>query len=158
VWGFVAIAHDVRRSSSWRGKLAAVFGPPRWSEPATSALQSEPARGQPLLEAYALGQFLVLLIATVMLLDRLALVPLIDVTAYGALAALTLTGVAGLLEGRTWARRYEVFRLSAAALAAFLPGLRHTPLVPQGTLAIYTIASLIALLLVSVHLVPVRSG
>jgi sterol desaturase/sphingolipid hydroxylase (fatty acid hydroxylase superfamily) len=151
LWGFVAIAHDVRRSPSWREKLAAVLGPPRWSEPAMSPPRSEPARGQPPLEAYAMAQFLVLLMTTVALLDRLALVPMVDVTAYGTLAALTLTGVGGLLEGRRWTLRFEVIRLSAAALAAILPGLRDTPLLPQGSLAIYSITSLLALLLLSVH-------
>jgi hypothetical protein len=45
--------------------------------------------------------------------------------------------------------RFEVMRLGAAALAAVLPGLRDTPLLPQGPLAIYTLMSLLALLLVS---------
>ncbi|HEX6104149.1 MAG TPA: sterol desaturase family protein, partial [Gemmatimonadales bacterium] len=150
LWGFVAIAHGMR-GRSWRDRLAAVLGPPRWSEPETPARQYAAAPPRPLLEAYAVSQFLLLLLATVAHLDRLTQVPLGELTAYGTLSALTLTGIGGLLDGRGWAPRFELIRLSAVALAVVLPGLRDSALFPQGPLLVYATTSLLALLLLTLR-------
>jgi sterol desaturase/sphingolipid hydroxylase (fatty acid hydroxylase superfamily) len=147
LWGFGEIAREVRRSSGVRGKAAALLGPPRWS-----ARASVPARplegsvsGRRLSEAYALVQFLLLLAASVLCLDDLGRAPLVDVAAYGALAALTLTGVTAVLERHSWARPFEVARLAAVALAAATPGLRDTGLVPASLLMTYAVLSLVSI-------------
>jgi alkylglycerol monooxygenase len=154
LWGFVAIAHGMRLARSWRDKLAAVLGAPRWSEPETSAREHASVPARPLLEAYAVSQFLLLLLTTVALLDRLGQVPLGDLTAYGTLSALTLTGIGGLLDGRGWAPRFELIRLSAVALAVVLPKLRDSALLPQGPLLVYATSSLLALLLLMLRPTP----
>jgi hypothetical protein len=146
LWGFGEVAREVRRATGLQAKAAALLGPPRWSpRPLVDAPPPDPgSAGRHLSEAYALLQFLFLLGATVLRLDQLGVASLGDVAAYGAFAALTLTGVNAVLEGRAWARRFEVARLIAVGLAAVTPGLRDTGLVAAPVLLGYAGVSLLS--------------
>ena len=75
--------------------------------------------------------------------------PLADVAAYGALAALTLTGLSAVMDARAWARRFELLRLCAVGLAAVAPGLRDAGLVPAHLLLGYVTVSLATVMLVT---------
>jgi Sterol desaturase len=147
LWGFGEIAREVRRATGARGKTVALLGPPRWSgRPGSPRVSTDPSTsGRSLSEAYALGQFFLLFAVTVSRLDDLGRASVGDVAAYGALVALTLTGVSAVLEQRSWARRFEVARLVAVALAAATPGLHDTGLAPAAPLMGYALLSLISI-------------
>jgi sterol desaturase/sphingolipid hydroxylase (fatty acid hydroxylase superfamily) len=147
LWGFRQIAREAHRAGGLRGALAALLGPPRWSGSPTAAHPAAevPTGGRRLSDGHALAQFLLLLAATVASLDDLGRAPLVDVAAYGALAALTLTGVSAVLERRAWAFRFEVARLAAVGLAFAVPGLRDTGLLPAPLLFGYAALSLLGM-------------
>lgn len=156
LWGFGEIAREFRRATGFRAKAAALLGPPRWSEQSGSPMA--PTRGtsrRSRSEAYALGQFVLLFAATVLRLDELGTASPTDLAAYGALTALTLTGVSAVLERRPWARRFEVVRLAAVALAAGVPGLRDTGLAPAPLLMGYAVLSLLS---IPVLIRPIGNG
>jgi hypothetical protein len=149
--GFAGIARELRRAPGVRGKLAAVFGPPRWGDPQPAAAPAEGGTRSPapLPEWYAVTQFGLLLLVTIVLLGELGRAPLADVAAYGTLAALTLTGLSAVMDARAWARRFELLRLSAVGLAAVAPGLRDAGLVPAHLLLGYVTVSLATVMLVT---------
>jgi sterol desaturase/sphingolipid hydroxylase (fatty acid hydroxylase superfamily) len=146
LWGFGEIARELRGATGIGGKTMALLGPPRWS--AQSSPASPPADTGPswsLAEAYALGQFVLLFATTVLRLDDLGRASLTDLASYGAIAALTLTGVSAVLEERSWARRFEVARLAAVAVAAAAPGLRDPGLASAPLLLSYAVLSLLSI-------------
>ena len=147
LWGFGEIARELRRATGCRGKAMALLGPPRWRErsssPRTPADSS--TSGRSLSESYALGQFVLLFAVTVLRLDDLGRASLTDLAAYGALTAVTLTGVSAVLERRSWARSFEAARLAAVALAAASPGLRDNGLAPAPLLLGYAVLSLLSI-------------
>ena len=158
LWGFKEIAHQVRGATGLRGAAAALLGPPRWAaQPSPAGRRARPnAGGRRPSDAYALAQFLILLIATLVRLDDLGRAPLGDVAAYGALAALTLTGVTAVLERHPWALRFEVARLLAVLLATVTPGVSDSGLVPAPLLLGYAGLSLFALAVLTRSAHPVR--
>jgi alkylglycerol monooxygenase len=145
LWGFGQIARTARRAGGFAGTVSALLGPPRWSQSSNRTCPApELSRsGRRSSDAYALAQFLLLLAVTVACLDQLGRASLLDVAAYGALAALTLTGVSAVLERRSWALRFEVARLVAVGVAAAMPGLRDTGLLPVPLLLGYATLSLV---------------
>jgi alkylglycerol monooxygenase len=148
LWGFGEIVRELRGATGFRGKTMALLGRPRWGgESSLPRAQPGDRRtgGWSLSEAYALGQFVLLFTATVVHLDDLGRASLTDLAAYGAIAALTLTGVSAVLERRSWARRFETVRLAAVALAAAAPGLRDTGLASASMLMGYAVLSLLSI-------------
>jgi hypothetical protein len=150
LWGFAAITRQVRRATNLRGKLRALVGPPEWTESADAPRDGEAeAAGDPFLGAYAMSQFLAMLVATIALLDRLGRAPLWDVAAFGILAALTLAGVSAALDHRTWVLRYEATRLLSIGAAGLPPMLHQSGLLPPRFVIPYAGASLLILSLVT---------
>jgi sterol desaturase/sphingolipid hydroxylase (fatty acid hydroxylase superfamily) len=146
LWGFAAIAREMRRATSMRGKVRALVGPPQWTEPADASPEGEAeAADDPLLAAYAISQFLAMLVATITLLDRLGRAPLWDVAAFGILAALTLAGVSAALDHRTWVLRFEAIRLLSIGAACLPPMLHQSVLLPPHLVLLYAGASLLIL-------------
>jgi sterol desaturase/sphingolipid hydroxylase (fatty acid hydroxylase superfamily) len=148
-WGFAAIAREVGRRTGLRAKLLAVVGPPEWMEPRDEPGPGSTAEGGRPLLAYALAQFLALLVTTIVLLPTLGHVPLQDIAGLGVLGALVLTGVGAALDGKSWTVRYEALRLLSLGLACLLPMVRDSRLVPSRLLLPYAALSLVALTLVA---------
>lgn len=150
LWGFAAIARELDRAPGFRAKLLAVVGPPRWMEPRVEGPEAATQVDRALL-AYALAQFLALLIATLVLLPALGRVPLHDTAGFGVLGALVLTGVGAALDGKSWTLRFETLRSLSLGLACQLPMLRDSGLAPSRILLPYAALSLAALAVVAVN-------
>src|SRR5439155_1620665 len=108
------IFRHVRASRSWRERLRATFGHPRWRP---AALEPAPAvapvtvegfeKYQPPIPAglsrYALLQFLVVLAASLALLRNARSLAPGELLAGGFYIALSLGNIGGVLEARSWA-------------------------------------------------------
>ncbi len=126
VWANVHVFADIwryaRETRAARNRLRAVFGHPRWRPPelaererpavtSDSPMKYEPPVAGP-LKAYALVQFLVVLVASVALLEASGRLGFLELTAGGFYVALSLVNVGGVLEARRWASVSEVARLA----------------------------------------------
>lgn len=139
---FADIAGNFRFAATWPERWRTLFGHPRWkparrSEPADQPDARGPT-GAPLeapapraLKAYALAQFVVVLVGSVALLNA---APRLDSAslAMGIFAVVASLGnIAGLLEARRWTLVAEPARLVAAGAAAGLAlaaGMESPPL------------------------------
>jgi sterol desaturase/sphingolipid hydroxylase (fatty acid hydroxylase superfamily) len=115
LYGLTQVVHAVRAASTWRGRLWAVFGPPRWHDlPAPPPPPPRPAL-TPSLVAYATAQSLLVLVGTVHLLPALGRLHLAEVALLTIGAGFTLSNVGRLLEGRRGARKREHARIAITA-------------------------------------------
>ena len=152
---FGEIFRHVRASRSWRERLRATFGHPRWRP---AALEPAPAvapvtvegfeKYQPPIPAglsrYALLQFLVVLAASLALLrNARSLVPG-ELLAGGFYIALSLGNIGGVLEARSWAGVSEAVRL--LVLGGIAAGLGATGRLPAGLLVLALLFALGSLL------------
>jgi sterol desaturase/sphingolipid hydroxylase (fatty acid hydroxylase superfamily) len=136
---FADIASGVRRASCWRDRLRIVFGHPGW-RPAERGGPIVPALVAPStftkfdppvgagVRRYAFVQFVVVLIATVKVLELAAILPAHQTGALAFYVFLSITNIGGLLEGRGWAYPMELARqLTLAVSAATLGALGLVP-------------------------------
>jgi len=113
----------VRAARSWRDRGRAVFGHPGWRPPELGAPivptpvsvetygKYEPAVPGS-LRVYALLHFVVILVASVLLLQAAPRMPAAQLLASGFYVALSLANVGGILEARSWAAPSELVRLT----------------------------------------------
>jgi sterol desaturase/sphingolipid hydroxylase (fatty acid hydroxylase superfamily) len=123
---------DAVRAKRWRDKILIWFMPPGWKPPSAppNALEyrsidlEAPKYDPPFtkrLGVYAIANFVLVVMATVVMLDlrqsvksTLALVPI-------AIAiGLTCMSLGAMFDGRRWSRSFEIARIGAVALAAVL--------------------------------------
>lgn len=119
---FAEMVRHARAAHSWGDRLRAVFAHPRWRPPGLGApvepqavsvetfQKYEPAVPQA-LKAYALVQFVMVLLASVALLRMARALPLAELLAAGFYIALSLGNIGGVLEARSWAGVSEAVRL-----------------------------------------------
>jgi sterol desaturase/sphingolipid hydroxylase (fatty acid hydroxylase superfamily) len=126
---FADIGRGVRRASSWRDRLRIVFGHPGWRPaelggpvvppvvaPATFPKFDPPVRRG--VRRYAFVQFVVVLVATVKVLELAAILPMHQTAALAFYVILSITNIGGLLEDRAWAYPMELARQTTLAVAA----------------------------------------
>ncbi len=126
-------------ATSWRDRWRAVFAHPGWRPPSMGGIivpapiapadrhKYEPPVSPP-LKAYALIQFLVVLVASVAFLRVAGTLPALEVLAGLFYITLSLANIGGLMEARSWAGVSEVMRLlvlGGAALALLATGEGH---------------------------------
>jgi sterol desaturase/sphingolipid hydroxylase (fatty acid hydroxylase superfamily) len=124
VHGYVEIARNLWRATSWPDRWRLVFGRPGWRPAAWGGpvvvppvtpdtfAKYDPAV-PPVLRWYALAQFALVVPAALWLLARANTLPPVQLGAGIFYLALTLTNVGGVLEARRWARVSEAARLVA---------------------------------------------
>ncbi|HZO18249.1 MAG TPA: sterol desaturase family protein [Gemmatimonadaceae bacterium] len=136
---FAEIARGVRRVRRWGDRMRIVFGPPGWRPaelggpivprevaPSTYAKFDPPVPRT--MRRYALVQFIVVLLATIKVLELAAVLPTHQTAALAFYVVLSITNIGGLLEGRGWAFSMELARqLTLAATAAALGALGMVP-------------------------------
>jgi hypothetical protein len=146
---FADIAHRVRRATRWGERARIVFGHPGWRPaelggpivppevlPSTRP-KFDPPVAQP-VRRYALVQFLVVLLATVKVLQLAAVLPAHQTAALAFYVVLSITNIGGLLEGRGWAFAMEFARqVTLAVTAVALAGLEMVPLTPAVVAAVF---------------------
>jgi alkylglycerol monooxygenase len=120
---FADIARNARAARGWKDRLRAVFGHPGW-RPRTLGPPTVPVPVTPdafvkfeppvpgRLRAYALVQFVVVLLASVAFLNAAGSLPAGQIMAGIFYIALSLVNVGGVLEARSWASVSEVARLA----------------------------------------------
>jgi len=115
--GWTEIGRAWRRAAGWRGRMAAVFGPPDWPEEPDGAVvpPAELEVPRPVLW-YALAQFVLVLAAAIIVIRVPALLGYAGLAGVILLAGWTLAGVGGMLDGRTGVVRTERMRLAVFAL------------------------------------------
>lgn len=118
---FADIAHGVRHAPRWIDRLRIVFGHPGWRPAelggpvtppevmATTRPKFDPAVA-PAVRRYAFVQFLVVLLATVKVLELAAVFPGHQTAALAFYVVLSITNIGGLLEARAWAYAMELAR------------------------------------------------
>jgi hypothetical protein len=151
---FVAIARDAWRTQRWRDKLRVVFGHPGWrpadlgtpyvAKPVSPAtflkFDAEIPRA---VAAYALAQFIVVLLASVQLLAASATLPIHQTAAAGFYVAISLTNIGGVFERSRWAYTLELARLTTLlVICAGLAVLSAISAVLLGAIAAFAVASL----------------
>jgi hypothetical protein len=120
---FGEIWTHARAASSWRDRLRAVFGHPGWrpaelGEPIVPRPVSVETYGKyepPVpdgLRVYAFLHFVVILVASVILLQAASRLPVGQLLASGFYVALSLANVGGMLEARSWVAPSELVRLA----------------------------------------------
>lgn len=136
---FVDIAHGVRRATRWTDRLRIVFGHPGWRPaelggPITPPEVTAATRTKfdppvaSTVRRYALVQFVVVLLATVKVLELAAVLPTHQTAALAFYVVLSITNIGGLLEGRGWAYAMELAR--QVTLAMTMVALAGLDLVP----------------------------
>ena len=161
---FVTIARDAWRTEHWRDKLRVIFGHPGW-KPADLGQSVTPKPVSPStflkfdpdiprgVAAYALAQFVVVLLASVKLLEASAELPMHQTGAAAFYIAVSLTNIGGVFERSRWAYSLEVARLTTLlVIAAALAILTSAPLVVTVLLAAFALASLVCLRALRHHL------
>jgi sterol desaturase/sphingolipid hydroxylase (fatty acid hydroxylase superfamily) len=151
---FVAIARDAWRTQRWRDKLRVVFGHPGWrpadlgtpyvAKPVSPAtfLKFDPEIPRA-VAAYALAQFIVVLLASVQLLAASATLPIHQTAAAGFYVAISLTNIGGVFERSRWAYTLELARLTTLlVICAGLAVLSAISAVLLGAIAAFAVASL----------------
>jgi sterol desaturase/sphingolipid hydroxylase (fatty acid hydroxylase superfamily) len=118
---FVQIARDAWRAHRWRDKLRIVFGHPGWKPPelgeierpqevsAVSFEKFDPTVPAP-LAWYAFAQFVVVLVAAVLLLQVADRISLANAGIGAFFIAVALAGVGGIFESARWAGTLETAR------------------------------------------------
>ena len=136
---FADIARGVRSSARWSDRFRIVFGHPGWRPaelggpivPPEVSASTRPKFDPPVAPAvrrYAFVQFVVVLLATVKVLELATTLPTHQTAALAFYVVLSITNIGGLLEGRGGAHAMELARqvtlaITAVALAAldFIP-------------------------------------
>ena len=144
---FGEIGAKLRAASGWREWWLALFGHPGWRparlgprivpgpvSPDSFRKYEPPVPGS--LRAYALIQFLVVLVAAVALLDAAGSMTGAAILAGSFHVLLSLGNIGGVLESRRWTALTEPARLLALAVAAALLGLTGTLALPLAALAL----------------------
>jgi alkylglycerol monooxygenase len=141
---FVDIWRVVRRTTGWRNKLKAVFGPPSWRPvdigPPLIADQSPIdnfRKFDPVVPVswtlYAFAQFVVTVAAGVGVLSIATRLTMTETAACVFYLALSLTNVGGLLEGEPWSLVLEFTRIlslsTACATLLLASGVDRLPVV-----------------------------
>jgi len=149
---FASIGQAVVRARSWRERWRVLFGRPG-SEELVMGPSSAPAREPekkfdpevpPRVSVYATVQFVVVLLASVYILELSRSLALHENIALVFYVALALTNIGGLFEVESWALTLEAARL--ATLVAAAAGLALTllaPLAPALAAAAFALGSLL---------------
>jgi alkylglycerol monooxygenase len=143
---FAEIARDFARSRTWADRWRVVFGHPGWrpaylasADASSSAVSGstpkpvsqvkfDPPVARPVV-AYAVGQFVVTLLASIRILAVSRTLALHQNLALVFYVALALNDVGALFEGKRWAFTLEAARLvTSLAVAAVLGGTGGVPL------------------------------
>jgi sterol desaturase/sphingolipid hydroxylase (fatty acid hydroxylase superfamily) len=161
---YVAIARDAWRTERWGDKARVIFGHPGW-KPADlgQPVAPKPVSPSTFLKfdpeiprsaaAYALVQFVVVLLASVKLLEASAELPMHHTGAAAFYIAVSLANIGGVFERSRWAYSLEIARLTTMLLiAAALTLLTSTPPVLTAMLAVFALASLVWLRSLRQHL------
>ena len=161
---FVDIARGAWRTERWRDKLRVIFGHPGW-KPADVAQSVTPKEVSPstflkfdpeiprTVAAYALAQFVVVLLASVKLLDAAATLPMHQTAAAAFYIAISLTNIGGMFERSRWAYVLELARLTTLlAIAGALAYFTTTSSILLAVIAVFAIASLLWLRMLRHHL------
>lgn len=126
---FVQIAKDAWRAPRWRDKLRLVFGRPGWRPPELGEIEQprevsaetfekyDPPVPAP-LAWYAFAQFVVALLAAVVLLGKADAQPLWVSAVAAFFIAVALAGVGGIFESAKWAGTLETARHLTVMLAS----------------------------------------
>jgi hypothetical protein len=144
---FGEIGAKLRAARGWREAWLALFGHPGW-RPASLGPRIVPGPVSPdsfrkyeppvpgALRAYALIQFVVVLVASVALLNATGSMTGAAIVAASFHVLLSLGNIGGVLESRRWTALTEPARLLALAVAAALLGLTGTLVLPLAALAL----------------------
>jgi sterol desaturase/sphingolipid hydroxylase (fatty acid hydroxylase superfamily) len=128
---FGDILRNARAARSPRDKLRAFFGHPSWRPPEVgppilpqpvtpqSFHKFEPVVPAP-LKAYALVQFSVTLLGSILLLDAVPRLPASSALAGAVYVIVSLGNIGGILEARSWAGMSELIRLTVLGGAALV--------------------------------------
>ena len=138
---FADIAHGVRHAPRWSDRLRIVFGHPGWRPaalggpvvPPEVTASTRPKFDPPVapsVRRYAFVQFLVVLLATVKVLELAATLPSHQTAALAFYVVLSITNIGGLLEGRGWAHPMELARQVTLAMTAI--ALAVLEVIPDG--------------------------
>lgn len=119
LYGLTQVYRAVRRAKTWRGRGAAIFGPPQWDQLAPEPVAAPRSRPGPLLLGYAGVQSLLLVVLTLRTLPNLGRLSLLEVALLTAVVGLTLSNIGGLIEGRPRAAALESARLVFVLAGAF---------------------------------------
>ena len=130
---FADIAHGVRHAARWSDRLRVVFGHPGWRPvelggpivPPNVTASTRPKFDPPVapsVRRYAFVQFVVVLLATVKVLELAASLPMHQTAALAFYLVLSITNIGGLLEGRGWAHAMELARQVTLAFTAVALG------------------------------------
>jgi alkylglycerol monooxygenase len=122
------LVEKARKVQRFSDRLRLLVARPGWNPPelggsggAPEVDGASPLTSRPLpasFRGYVLAQFVPVLLATVWLLNEQSVLPLSILVGCSVLVVGTLCVVGGLLEGRSWARRFERFRVPIFALLA----------------------------------------
>jgi hypothetical protein len=143
---FAEIGRDFVRARTWADRTRVVFGHPGWRPAYLAAAAASPSASTVSLPkpvarekfdppvpravaAYALGQFVVTLVASIRILALSRTLPLHQNLALVFYVALTLMNIGALFEGRRWAFSLEAARLATSlGIAAVLGATGGVPL------------------------------
>jgi alkylglycerol monooxygenase len=154
---FASIGRAAARASTWRERWAVLFGPPGSEErvlgsaPVPARIDPEAGKFDPEVPrpvaAYATVQFLVLLLASIYILELSRTLALHENIALVFYVALGLTNIGGFFEAQGWVVPLETARLLAmAAAAGGLAATGAAPLVPSIAATGFALGSLVWLL------------
>jgi sterol desaturase/sphingolipid hydroxylase (fatty acid hydroxylase superfamily) len=130
---FAELVRKLRRTRRLADGLRVLIRPPAWSPAdADKADEGEPTRQMDAARAdgaagplkaprgYVLAQFLPTMLVTIALLNVRGQLAISTLALGAALVAATMATLGGLLDGRSWARRVEVFRVGVVGGLAVL--------------------------------------
>jgi sterol desaturase/sphingolipid hydroxylase (fatty acid hydroxylase superfamily) len=165
---FASIGRAAARATTWRQRLQVVFGPPGAEEavlrdeahpaPLSVGVEKFDPEVPPAVTAYATVQFVVVLVASIFILDLSRSLALHENIALVFYVAVALTNIGGLFEVQPWVVALEAARLLTLAVAAtVLAATGVAPMLPSLAVVAFAVGSMGWLVWLRPRLQPVES-